>query len=179
MGREVSRLGPYLFDACLSAGNAPSPYIDGGGEVKTKFASQTTVPVEKSRSEIEAVLARYGANQFGYASDSIRGLASIQFRERRFMFTATNKRRTDGDQLKVYEQACRQRWRSLLLCIRAKLEAVESGISEFETEFMAHIVLPSNQTVGEFMLPQIANAYQTGEQPLGIAGLLPAPKDGK
>ena len=163
--------------------------------MSSKFATQTMVTVEKSRADIEAVLSRYGANQFGYATDSIRGLASIQFRakdrqvrfilrlpsftEKRFAFTASDKPRSSDDQRKVYEQACRQRWRALLLCIKAKLEAVECGITEFEAEFMAQIVLPSGQTVGEFMAPQIANAYLTGESPPGIAGLLPAPKDGK
>ena len=55
-----------------------------------------------------------------------------------------------------YDQACRQRWRALLLVIKAKLEAVTAGISTIETEFLANIVLPDNTIcVGEWMLPQI------------------------
>ena len=42
---------------------------------------------------------------------------------------------------------CRQRWRALNLAIKAKLEAVESGIVTFDQEFLAHIVGPSGQTV--------------------------------
>jgi hypothetical protein len=33
--------------------------------------------------------------------------------------------------------------------IKTKLEAVESGITEFEAEFYAHTVLPGGQTVYE------------------------------
>ena len=70
----------------------------------------------------------------------------------------------------AYDQACRQRWRALLLVIKAKLEAVTAGISTIETEFLANIVLPDNTTAGEWMLPQIDRAYRTDEMP----PLLPA-----
>lgn len=161
-----------------------------------QFAANTSVSVEKSRAEIETILARYGANQFGYATDSLRGLATIQFcardrhirftlnlplfSEKQFAFTAhQKKRRSPQEQMKAWEQACRQRWRALCLCIKAKLEAVECGITEFEAEFMAHIVLPSGGTVGQLMLPQISQAYLTGSEPQGIRGLLPSPAEVK
>ena len=51
------------------------------------------------------------------------------------------------------------------MVIKAKLEAVECGISCFEQEFMANIVLPDGKTAGDFMLPQIARAYATGIMP--------------
>ena len=41
-----------------------------------------------------------------------------------------------------------------------------SGISEFDEEFMAQIVLPSGRTVGEEALPRIAEAYASGQAPL-------------
>ena len=43
--------------------------------------------------------------------------------------------------------------------------------NEFEDEFLAHIVLPNGQTMGEFAKPQIAQAYDSGEMP----SLLPDP----
>jgi len=49
--------------------------------------------------------------------------------------------------------------------IKAKLEAVEAGIAVFEDEFMANIVLPNGSTVSQFMLPQIAQAYESGNMP--------------
>lgn len=157
------------------------------------YAEKTTVSVEKSRAEIERTLEKYGANQFAYGRDDDRGLASIQFaasdRHIRFIIHLPSKqdqtfwrhkrgRRTPEAAHSQWEQACRQKWRALALCIKAKLEAVDANISEFEEEFMAHIVLPDGATVGEFLKPQIKQAYQTGGMPPGISGLLPSPNDG-
>lgn len=49
--------------------------------------------------------------------------------------------------------------------VKAKLEAIETGISSFDSEFMANIVLPGGGTVGEWMGPQIERAYLTGAVP--------------
>jgi hypothetical protein len=78
--------------------------------------------------------------------------------------------RSDEAALKAWEQGCRQRWRALALCIKAKLEAVESGISTFEDEFLAHTVLPDGSTAGDWLRPQIAEVYRTGKMP----SMLPA-----
>jgi hypothetical protein len=43
-----------------------------------------------------------------------------------------------------------------------RLDAVESGISVFEDQLMANIVLPGGETVGAFMRPRIAKAYRIG-----------------
>ena len=75
------------------------------------------------------------------------------------------RERSQKAQDDAYEQACRQKWRALLLVIKAKLEAVESGISTVEAEFLANIVLPDNTTAGDWMIPQIDEAYRTGEMP--------------
>ena len=80
------------------------------------------------------------------------------------------KERSACAQQDAHDQACRQRRRALLLVIKAKLEAVTAGISTIETEFLANIVLPDNTTAGEWMIPQIDQAYRTGEMP----PLLPA-----
>lgn len=154
------------------------------------YAENTTVPVEKSRAEIEKTLEKYGADQFQYGRDDAQGLVMIQFRahERnvRFLLTMPDRldkqfthhakgARTADAAYKAWEQACRSKWRSLNLCIKAKLEAVECGITEFEDEFLAHIVLPGGGTAGDFLKPQIAIAYETGKMPKSLLSL-PAPK---
>jgi hypothetical protein len=152
-----------------------------------RFAATTTVPVEKSRAEIESVLTKYGATHFGYSTEP--GRATIMFicRERKIRFSValpliTDKeflytehrrhRRTGTEQHKVWEQACRQRWRALLLSIKAKLEAVEAKISEFEEEFLPFIVNPENgQTVYESLRDQVSQAYLGQQQgPLLLTG---------
>lgn len=145
----------------------------------TRYAERTDVPVEKSRAEIERLLKRYGAGGFMSGWDENRGLATIYFRARdrhvKFVLplpqpdevaeTPTGRQRSEDQRRRALEQAERQRWRALHLVIKAKLEAVETGIVTFEDEFMAHIVLPDGLTVGEHMQPQIENAYKDGSMP--------------
>lgn len=150
----------------------------------TRFAENTTVSSDKSRAEIEKVLSRYGASGFMYGWDQDQNppRAGVSFRmaKRHIKFLlplpvrdSKEFERTPGRgyirgpeaREQVYEQAVRQRWRALALVIKAKLEAVETGITEFEDEFMAHIVMPDGQTVGQHMRPQIAAAYETGKMP--------------
>lgn len=142
-----------------------------------KYAENTTVSSELSRLEIEKVLIRYGAEGFAYAI--VKDQAFIGFcmngkqvkfvlplpSKNDFQLTPTGRVRTESSQYDAWVQACRQRWRALKLVIQAKLEAVECGISVFEDEFMAHIVLPGGDTVGEFMRPQIEQAYLSGSVP--------------
>lgn len=142
-----------------------------------KYAENTTVSSELSRLEIEKILIKYGADGFAYATSN--GSAFIGFcmngkqvkfvlplpPKEDFRLTPTGRLRTENSQYEAWEQACRQRWRALKLVIQAKLEAVECGISVFEDEFMSNIVLPGGKTVGDFMRPQIEQAYLTGAVP--------------
>ena len=143
------------------------------------YAENTSVSTDRSKSEIEKTLQRYGADQFMYGWNASQAIVSFQMQNRhikfllpmpdrndpRFQKTPTGKKRTATQVEKEYEQACRQRWRALNLVIKAKLEAVESGITTFEDEFMAHIALPDGSTVGDFMRPQITQAYETRQMP--------------
>lgn len=149
-----------------------------------RYAQNTEVSTERSKAEIERLLSRYKADQFmtgwkdqqaviGFKMNNrvIRFLLPLPSRdEKRFTQTATGRTRrhqTDQDKIKLWEQACRQSWRALALVIKAKLEAVAAGITEFENEFMAHIVMPDGKTVGEHARPMIESAYKTGKmQPL-------------
>lgn len=145
-----------------------------------RYAADTEVSVEKSRMEIERTLSRYGADAFGYFTESAPPRAVIAFRfasrQIRFAITLPDKTRRDFTHhsrgmrtpeaaLGMWEQACRQRWRALALVIKAKLEAVEAGISTTEDEFLAHTVLPDGQTVGEWIKPQVDRAYEIGAMP--------------
>ena len=85
--------------------------------------------------------------------------------DRRLRSHHPQRQTDDGAQRSAWEQACRQRWRPLLLIIRAKLEAVESDITTLESEFLANIVLPNGGTVGDWLVPQIEEVYGTGRMP--------------
>ena len=126
------------------------------------YAEKTTVPVSKTRIEIEELIRSHGAGQFvsGYNGNRVVIGFTAENRQVRFVVDIPS-----GKTDKQTEQIERQRWRALLLVIKAKFEAIESGISCFDDEFMAHIVLPDGQTIAEYMVPQIEAAYTTGKMP--------------
>lgn len=149
------------------------------------YAKNTSVAVEKSRGEIEAILARYGATEFAYATKEGKAMIRFQANGRSIMFilelpdrnadrfvhvTHGKKVYLDRDRTpewayELWEQECRQKWRCLALAIKAKLEAVESGITSFEDEFMAHIVMPDGKTLSKHITPMIQKAYETKKMP--------------
>ena len=156
----------------------------------TQFAATTSVSANASREEIERTLTRYGADQFLYGWQDASAMVGFRMHnlhvkfvlampardDRRFTHHSRGARTAEAA-LKEWEQAVRQRWRALALVIKAKLEAVESGISVFEDEFLANIVLPSGESAGDWMRPQIAEAYRVGTMP-ALLPMLPAPKSG-
>jgi hypothetical protein len=155
------------------------------------YAENTSVPVERSRAEIEQLLRRYGADQFLSGWDVCGAMIGFQAQGRQirlylpnpipeeFNQTPTGRRRNPADARRASEQEHRRRWRALALVIKAKLEAVASGITTFEQEFLAHVVLPDGSTVGQWATPQLERSYADGSMPKGFAGLLEAPGDAK
>jgi hypothetical protein len=140
----------------------------------TKYAKKTTVDAIKTRMEIEqTVVKRYGADQFGHAQAQDRAL--IQFRIKgllvRFLLPLVGQYRDGKPHAPLTEQEVRQRWRALLLVIKAKLEAVETGIETIEHAFLAEIVLPDGKTMGEWAAPQIRTMIEGGQMPHGLPGL--------
>lgn len=149
-----------------------------------KYATDTNVSPESSRGEIERTLSKYGARQFMYGWGEQDGLEvavvgfqahgrQVRFdlrmpdpKDRAFRLTETGRVRSDQAAIdKAYQQAVRQRWRALALTIKALLESVEIGLVSFEEAFMAHIMLPNGESVGQAVLPRVAEAYDTGEMP--------------
>jgi hypothetical protein len=152
-----------------------------------QYALNTSISSAKSRIDIEDVLRKYGAEEFGYISSATK--EAVMFRisgrtiriflplpdrkDKRFWSTPGGRRRHDETQaFACWEQACRSSWRSLLLVIKAKLEAVSAGITTIEQEFLAHIVLPDGSTFGQWAHPQLETMASSGKMP----PLLEAPK---
>ena len=150
-----------------------------------QYAKDTSVSSKQSQAEIKKTLTRYGATKFAYLEEDERAAIGFEINNRRLRFvlplpnrndprfweTPERKlKRTPDAAFKEWEQASRQRWRALQLAIKAKLEAVESGIATFEEEFLAYVVMPDGQTVGQHVLPNVERAYATGQMP----PLLPA-----
>ena len=149
-----------------------------------RYAAKTEVPIDRSQQELKALITRYGATAFIFGEDLESHYAFVEFmmqgRRIRLIlkmpeleaFRLTDgrrQRRSDAAMESAWGQACRQRWRALVLIIKAKLEAIESGIASFEEEFLANMVLPSGQRAEDWLVPQIDEAYATGRMPPMLA----------
>jgi hypothetical protein len=154
-----------------------------------KFAADTDVSVEKTRIELERLLGQYKARSTAVFNSPTEAAVVFEMHERRVMFRMslpdmamkefTHKnngaagwiQRSAQAQSAAWEKACRRRWRALLLAIKAKLVSVDEGIETFEEAFMAHVVMPDGQTVGDHVKPRIASAYKDQK----MIPLLPGP----
>ena len=136
------------------------------------YARGTVVSPARSREEIERTLARFGAR------DPLcipwRGKAAVlfEFDGKRVRIDAalptevhTPKGRRPRHPEQALEEAQRQIWRALLVSVKGRLTEIEAGIKTFEEAFLGDILLPSGQTVGEFIIPKIEQAYLTGAMP--------------
>lgn len=154
------------------------------------YAANTSVSPEKSRAEIETLLKRYGAQSFAYGSSPERAIVGFQAhgrslrfvvkmpdpQDKRFARDGRGSPRSPLQRQAAIEQEVRRLWRALALAIKAKLEAVQSGIATFEDEFLAYTVLPGGVTVGEELHPKIAAAIKDGRLNAPLLMLGPGPQ---
>jgi hypothetical protein len=161
------------------------------------YAADTTVPVEKSRAELDMLLQKHGATQRGIMCDDDRGLAVVAFvlgerqyrlelplpREEEFLpiakktvrtwYTLTEEQRRHRVRL-LHQQAGRSRWRALVMLVKSKLELVRIGASTVEREFLADLVLPGGETLARRIDTEM-HAILKGEAPrlLGMGEAAP------
>jgi hypothetical protein len=137
--------------------------------VGDRYATGTSVPPDRSRAEIEKILRRFGADQFAYGWEL--EVEQIQFRvagrsvrltlpvpavdDPLFTQTPSGRARSAAQAEEAWKAELRRRWRSLALVIKAKLTAVQDGISTVEREFLADVILPDGRTIAEWAGPQL------------------------
>lgn len=123
-----------------------------------RYAEDTRVPVDRSRTEFEQLLRKHKASQFGFFEDEEGTTIVFKLAERmvrqRVPQPQVSKNRLEAER--------RRRWRALLLITKAKLELVSSGDSTFEREFLADLMLSNGKTVMEEAGPQITEQYLKG-----------------
>lgn len=159
------------------------------------FAAGTSVTVEKSKLELERLLVRHGAKQYGSAFDEEGGFAIVYFKlaDRHIRLqipipplteypdpkkdtwqldkkTPRNWDRLGFESRKAWvqaqrEQVSRTRWRCMLLIVKAKLEHIALGLSDVEHEFLADIAMPDGRSVAELLKPALERAYLDGKMP--------------
>lgn len=166
---------------------------EGGGAGVSAYAENTQVSVERSQAEVRGILNGQGLTKFGFIEDGLRTAlhavlekkggppVSLRFvvsmpdpKEERF--TALYRTPRNGRPYKIgtrsaesaheeWAKECRRRWRCLVVMLKAKFAAVESGITTFQDEFLAHICLPTGETVGEWAGREVGPALAEGRMP--------------
>jgi len=139
------------------------------------YAEDTKVPVEKSRVEIERLLSHYGAGSFMYSQQPKGYVLAFELRDRIMRFvlhrnvapSETRGRKTAEERA---AQENRRRWRALVLILKAKLEAVHSGIVTMEEEFLPYMQMKDGRTVAEWAVTEIQPALEAGTMPRGLLG---------
>lgn len=149
------------------------------------YAEDTEVSVERSQAEIQKLLTRAGATKFMTGFDENQAAIAFMLRGKMFRFVlplprqdekqfwetkrynsaAGGWKNTPEQAFKKWEQKCRSRWRALALAIKAKIEAVNIGLTTFEQEFLAFLVTDNGQTVGDRIIPQIEESVKQGTSP--------------
>lgn len=161
--------------------------------MSARYAANTEVTADRSKAEIESTLRRYGATQFMSGWDESRAVLGFVVHSRQVRFvlpmparasrefsrTPTGRDRSAAAAQAEYEKELRRRWRVLALVVKAKLEAVEAGVVAFEDEFLAHLVLPNGQTVGDQIRDGVRQAYETGQVPALLPDYRPALTSGE
>jgi len=143
-----------------------------------RYAQGTNVGEDRSRAEVQFLLEKYGADQFGYASDRSTSMAKIMFRfkrqnfifklplarpdDKRIKFTPTGKLRIGNQVEQLIRDENRRRWRSLCLAIKAMLVGVQDGILNFGEIFMPYMVWGDGRTTAETLLPAVEECLKAG-----------------
>lgn len=136
----------------------------------SRYAGKTTIDRAGSVAELERLVDRYGATGFGYGREgdsawvafkisgfAVRLHAPMPARDSsEFTETPTGRERSAAAAQAEWEQACRARWRAVVLITKAKFEAIEAGISTVEREFLVDLVMPDGRSVGQHVLPAVA-----------------------
>jgi hypothetical protein len=132
------------------------------------YAQDTNVSIARSKQEIESMLKLRGASQFASGWDETGG-ERIQFclnkvtirftlppmAPESYGISKAGRQRNAEKSAKAKGQLERSRWRQLYLVIKAKLEAVDAGISIYEEEFRAFVVMANGQTIGSVLTSRI------------------------
>lgn len=148
-----------------------------------RFAERTKTTPESSQAEIRRLLERFGVENVG--ESSVRGVNRltgkpahvwrIEFEWEDFDHdgnrTMNRRVRFEMDHNDGSAQDVRERYRSLVLHIKAQLVAVETGFLEPEHAFLMDTLVPVTDDDGnvtgvrafEVVGPMLTHAYTTGQ----------------
>lgn len=128
------------------------------------------MPIERSRTELEALLVKHGATAYVAGWQDDRHVIKCQLKGLRLRFDLAAPSHDEFGSVRRWQAEERRRWRALVLHVKSKLEIIESGDADFETEFLGYLELPSGETVASRVVPELERALQGGKFPPLLPG---------
>ncbi len=136
-----------------------------------KYAKETTVPVSRSKIQIQDMLIKYGIEEFFFGTSPRGDGIGFKYEGRVYKHNIPTPDPNKYQYETHYNQAVRQRWRIFYMSLKMKLEEIQSGIVSFEDQFLSMMALPDGSTVGEFMkLPENIEMIKAAEMPKLLTG---------
>jgi hypothetical protein len=129
--------------------------------VSMAYAEKTKVAVAETRDEIQRLLSKRGAERFFFTDEPDKAVIGFFLGAMLIKITVPYPRQDAA----ILQQTKRARWRRLLLIIKARFEAIDSGITTIEREFLADTVMPDGSTVAEWTAPALRSMIERGEMP--------------
>ena len=155
-----------------------------------RYAHGTVTPADRSIAEIQKLVKQHGARSWRYEEcdeDSttvarigfVLGGWPLRFTVRQptvtqFLLTPTGLVRTPASMASLRDGEERRRWREVLLLIKAKLVAIDAGVVEARSEWLPHLVLDNDETLGEYVIPRLAQLQGAAQGRGHVPLLLPA-----
>ncbi len=145
---------------------------------------ETNVSVERSQAQIRKLLQKFGVERMRYTS--LPSEALLEFvrvdKGKPTPYRIVIRPKLKGWSRSVDKEldlAERQVWRVVYWWLKAKLEAIEFGLLEFEREMLPFMLISVSQgrsaTVGDVLPKHLQGALSPGEDPFqGVQPALPA-----
>lgn len=146
------------------------------------YAKGTTVGAGQTRGEIEDLLTRHGATRFATMNDGKTYTMAFEIDKIAYKIDlplpdpesdefwlykrgSVVYRREEAAGRKNYQDELNRRWRALGAVIKAKVIAVNEGISTIEREFLGNVMLPGGQTIADTYAHRLHDLAQAGHIP--------------
>ncbi len=152
----------------------------------SKYAAGTTVTASNTQGEIMGLLGKRGVQKIATFCEPERFSLAFEhegipyrvglplpdpddpeFSE--YMQGSVKYKRTESAIRERYEKELNRRWRAFGMVIKAKIVAVEEGISTMQAEFIGNAVLSTGRTVSETYAEELGVLAASGQ----LSALMP------
>lgn len=136
-----------------------------------RYAETTSVPVNRSRTQIQDVLEKFGIEEFFFGTSARGQGIGFKYEGRVYKMDVPFPERAKDMTEKQYEQAQRRRWRVLYMTLKMELEKIADGGISFEDQFLAQMCLPDGSAVADFMRkPENLELLEKSKMPKMLTG---------